>query len=395
MPLPGTIASGCPEVLIGGAAAARKSDLIDHGGLLVDGCASVTVGAAGLAAARVTDRYACPGVDPHPHVGGVVLPAGCPSVLIGTLPAARQGDFTLCLGPDSTVTAADAAGGAATDAEKSDCAKLWKGYEAEAAALIAPAGDDHRARNRIINGAYADLYLRDKSLAWVGLAAYASKQVGCAMDHAQRVSRAAAPPKTPYGGPITAPGIGAVSDYTYEKLGDGNKRLFLDIYPTHRFYEEQGYARLAECAGERVPPLTAPVLDAFKASDAYRKTGDKKYLQRHVAGIALHEQIAVLQRDVYNDGRMQKILRMNETGLPLTSPATAVLGPGCEARAGDPEFRFGDKGRTKLYSVPERMDWILHDIGPGYLGGVAGTPKMDDDLGDLRRQGSAAGGRYP
>jgi hypothetical protein len=137
------------------------------------------------------------------------------------------------------------------------------------------------------------------------------------------------------------------------------------------------------------------VLDAFKASDAYRKTGDKKYLQRHVAGIALHEQIAVLQRDVYNDGRMQKILRMNETGLPLTSPATAVLGPGCEARAGDPEFRFGDKGRTKLYSVPERMDWILHDIGPGYLGGVAGTPKMDDDLGDLRRQGSAAGGRYP
>jgi len=157
MALQETTSSGCPDVLIGGAAAARKSDLIDHGGLLVDGCASVTVGASGLAAARVTDRDACPGVDPPPHVGGVVLPLGCPTVLIGTLPAARQGDATVCLGAASTVTAADAAGGGANTEAKSDCAKLWRAYEGEAAALIAPAGGDHRARNRIINGAYADL----------------------------------------------------------------------------------------------------------------------------------------------------------------------------------------------------------------------------------------------
>lgn len=394
MPLPGTIVSGCPEVLIGGAAAARRTDLVDHGGALVDGCASVTVGAPGLAAARVSDRYACPGVDPQPHVGGVVVPAGCPSVLIGALPAARQGDATVCLGPASTVTAADLAAAHAPSPDPAGCAALWRKYEDEAAALLAPAGGDVRARNRIITGAYADLYLRDRSLAWAGLAAYASKQVGCAMDHASRTPGASRNASV-VAGPMLAPGVGAVADYTHAKLADGNKRLFLDVYPTHRFYQEHGYARLAACAGERSPPLTAPVLDAFKASDAFRQTGDRKHLQKHVAGIALHEQVGVLQRDVYNDARLQKILRMNETGLPGTSPATAVLGPGCAARAGDPEFRFGDKGRTRLYSVPERMDWILHDIGPGYLGGVEGTPKMGDDLDALRREGSAVGGRYP
>jgi uncharacterized Zn-binding protein involved in type VI secretion len=37
-----------------------------------------------------------------PHVGGPVLPAGCPTVLIGFQPAARVGDMALCAagGPD-------------------------------------------------------------------------------------------------------------------------------------------------------------------------------------------------------------------------------------------------------------------------------------------------------
>jgi uncharacterized Zn-binding protein involved in type VI secretion len=48
-------------------------------------------------AARITDMHVCPMFDgPKPHVGGPILPAGCPTVLIGGLPAARVGDMATC-----------------------------------------------------------------------------------------------------------------------------------------------------------------------------------------------------------------------------------------------------------------------------------------------------------
>jgi len=38
-----------------------------------------------------------------PHVGGPILPPGCPTVLIGFLPAARIGDMATCTGPPDTI----------------------------------------------------------------------------------------------------------------------------------------------------------------------------------------------------------------------------------------------------------------------------------------------------
>lgn len=38
-----------------------------------------------------------------PHVGGPVLPPGCPTVLIGGLPAARVGDLLTCTGPPDSI----------------------------------------------------------------------------------------------------------------------------------------------------------------------------------------------------------------------------------------------------------------------------------------------------
>jgi len=50
--------------------------------------------------------HTCPMVTGTvPHVGGPVLPAGCPTVLIAGQPAARVGDMVLCAGPPDTVTA--------------------------------------------------------------------------------------------------------------------------------------------------------------------------------------------------------------------------------------------------------------------------------------------------
>lgn len=58
-------------------------------------------------AARVSDMHTCPmvtpGTPPVPHVGGPILPAGCPTVLICSLPAARATDMCTCVGPPDTI----------------------------------------------------------------------------------------------------------------------------------------------------------------------------------------------------------------------------------------------------------------------------------------------------
>lgn len=58
-------------------------------------------------AARLTDMHTCPmvtpGVPPVPHVGGPVVGPGCPTVLIGKLPAARVGDSLVCVGPPDAI----------------------------------------------------------------------------------------------------------------------------------------------------------------------------------------------------------------------------------------------------------------------------------------------------
>lgn len=60
----------------------------------------------GQPAARVTDMHACPMfTGPVPHVGGPILPPGCPTVLIGGLPAARATDMATCVGPPDTIAA--------------------------------------------------------------------------------------------------------------------------------------------------------------------------------------------------------------------------------------------------------------------------------------------------
>lgn len=56
-------------------------------------------------AARITDMHVCPmTTGPVPHVGGPILPPGCPTVLIGGMPAACVGDMAVCTGPPDTIT---------------------------------------------------------------------------------------------------------------------------------------------------------------------------------------------------------------------------------------------------------------------------------------------------
>ncbi len=85
--------------------AARQGDMTVHGGAIVVGCPTVLIG--GMPAARVGDMHTCPmvtpGVPPIPHVGGPIMPPGVVTVLIGGMPAACAGDMATCVGPPSTI----------------------------------------------------------------------------------------------------------------------------------------------------------------------------------------------------------------------------------------------------------------------------------------------------
>src|SRR5262249_56529839 len=75
-----------------GQPAARLGDMTSHGTPLAPGPGCPTVLIGGQPAWRaLSDTHACPLVDGlNPHVGGVVA-VGSATVMIGGLPAARQG----------------------------------------------------------------------------------------------------------------------------------------------------------------------------------------------------------------------------------------------------------------------------------------------------------------
>ncbi len=54
-------------------------------------------------AARISDMHVCPMVTGIvPHVGGPIA-MGCPTVIIGMMPAARVGDMATCVGPPDVI----------------------------------------------------------------------------------------------------------------------------------------------------------------------------------------------------------------------------------------------------------------------------------------------------
>lgn len=84
--------------------AARQGDTTAHGGTIAVGCPTVLIG--GKPAARMGDMHTCPmqtpGTPPIPHVGGPII-LGSPTVLIGGTPAARVGDQCTCVGPPDVI----------------------------------------------------------------------------------------------------------------------------------------------------------------------------------------------------------------------------------------------------------------------------------------------------
>lgn len=145
---------------------------------------------------------------------------------------------------------------------------LWASFQAEAEALLRHDGRwiaDDRERNRRINATYARLWLADNRFQWAGLAAFASRQVGCGLLHSadivddhrreretiERTLGHGAAPGVQYGATLKQLATEMSASSIARRLGHGNTHVFLDIYPLHRFYMERGWDEFRACLPHR------------------------------------------------------------------------------------------------------------------------------------------------
>ena len=261
------------------------------------------------------------------------------------------------------------------------CRCLWKRFQREAEDWIAPGGvliADPQARNRRINAAYAQLWLADNRFQWAGLAAFASKQVGCGLLHAVTLDERIEAEKKAYQQlrekapqdlldrrrlsnirpkseewhawdqarqqnpvPLTSNPLlgGAVTTlqeelkYVHEMLALGNTALFLDVYPLHRFYMVRGFEEMEECIRNRdvlknevIWPIADKVQFGIAQQEiiqAFLKIEQGK-IYESVYDMAWHEQLNILQPAMYDVERFALLMRGTQTG-DIISVVTGLL----------------------------------------------------------------------
>lgn len=305
------------------------------------------------------------------------------------------------------------------------CACLWRTYQREAEEIVAPGGvliADPVERNRVINAAYARLWLHDPRFQWAGLAAFASKQVGCGLLHAadsieliraERETRGRMRDSRREHGLLTPDRMSGQADelrdykkadarnpvpsvdfrsagedfslvqqqfrHVHDMMALGNTTLFLDIFPLHEFYAKRGLKELKKCLevregiyGHPKFPVLWPVgqetlvfgqfqqeiLFAFEAIEA----GD---IARSVVYLARHEQRNILQPAIYEDPQMVALLRANHaayvTGFP-SGAAQAIeltLTSQCQPVEDGRTIGFSTNPLADLSDINQRMPFVL------------------------------------
>jgi hypothetical protein len=305
------------------------------------------------------------------------------------------------------------------------CQCVWRRFQQEAEKVVAPDGmliADPVQRNRAINAAYARLWLHDSRFQWAGLAAFASKQVGCGLLHAadsielirqeyetrqqvrdgRRESGLLTPDKMPGQAeawkeyeqargrnPVPsldfrAPGeeLSLVQQqyrHVYDMMAMGNTTLFLDVYPLHQFYAMRGLAELKKCLdyrggiyGHARFPVLWPVgqkklgfggaygeiLKGFEAIEA-------GHIADSVQHLALHEQRNILQPAIYENRQLAMLLRGNHfsyvTGFPsgVAQAIELTLTSQCQRVANGRTIDFGGNPLADLSDINQRMEFVL------------------------------------
>lgn len=265
---------------------------------------------------------------------------------------------------------------------------LWGTFQVEAENILMVNGSlegNDRERNKRINAAYAKLWLADHRFQWAGLAAFASKQVGCGLLHSAEVSEKNRRVREQVGQAFAAfPGTGAstmvqsgteaAALYMYRKLGFGNAHLFLDIYPLHRFFMERGWdefnAHLPTRQNDKYPRHWAVDRNTLRFGTPFAEISDgfnlinSGSLASSVERLAYHEQVNILQKIMYSDPVLQKLLAMNQyawaTGFPTGDyeEIKLTLSAECRAKTGFTSW-FSRNKSAQLWMVEQRMKFVL------------------------------------
>lgn len=258
-----------------------------------------------------------------------------------------------------------------TDVPVLTCEGLWRVFQKEAEDIVAPGGTliaNPIERNRAINAAYARLWLHDQRFQWAGLAAFASKQVGCGLLHAAQSIEAIEAESAAWQklresrsehGLLTPDRMQEQSEhlrqaqqadannplplldkaftgenpslaqeqfmYVYEMMALGNTTLFLDIYPLHAFFAKRGFKAMKKCLEKRAGIYGHPKFPVLWLVDQEKlKFGrfqaevlagfqaiEEGNVAKSVAALAVHEQINILQPIMYENARLVTLLRGN------------------------------------------------------------------------------------
>lgn len=243
---------------------------------------------------------------------------------------------------------------------------------------------DFSTRAARIAGNYARIYLelehngqpaQKGRFYWTGLAAFASKQVMCALDYSSNTKMRYLPPAVP---PL---------EITKLSLGKGNFWLFQDIFVWHWFYINYP-EQFSECINARdfntyenvfkesfaqlpwiedaLPKIrslkqTPELIAGFKLISMIEKMpkGARRedYKLKSLMEIAKHEQLKILQPLIYEDKAFQVLLTMQAVAEGHMGVPRRIASLSTQCETGNPEL---DVVMTegKLYNSGNRMTFI-------------------------------------
>lgn len=283
------------------------------------------------------------------------------------------------------------------------CDCLWRIYQREAQRIVAPGGvliADPIARNRRINAAYAALWRADDRFEWAGLAAFASKQVGCGLLHAatgmeginrtqRELENIERKPWVPPGAKIGSAGVRGGMEgaevsmqYVFDTLALGNTALFLDIYPLHMFYKKRGIVEMKKCMNARQKidqnpkfPILWPIAEKVKFGFPFGEiipafeAIEAGNIFKSVDLLARHEQQNILQPAIYEDFLMRGLLQSNQAASSLAyvtnistgleQPVQLTLANQCAPLQDGRSIEFSTSAFANLANLDERMPFVL------------------------------------
>lgn len=275
------------------------------------------------------------------------------------------------------------------------CAELWSIGQQEAIRRLSTQRSclftrvprqhlvgDFSARAARIAAIYARFYLETEQgcnpdykgrFYWMGLAAFASKQVKCALDFI---------PDS-----LWFPLAKAATHVSKDSLGKGNFWLFQDIFVWHWFYAQYP-EQFDECAPQRDTStyveivksnmaslpwaeetltvlnnlrLTKDITKAFQYTRSFERSSDyeeRRALQlQSLMMIANHEQITILQPLIYNEWVFKKSLDIQAAleDLPLIPKRVAAFTTTCDIENEQRRVQMKD---GSLYETADRMKFI-------------------------------------